>query len=197
MSPREVVNGLTALGLVFVLGLAARGYSASHGTALIAPSPTTAKPAVPAPQPVSKETGRRVVASAKIVNDRCNLPGFAGQGSGRNAAFTFEIDTGDPSIADFSNRWVAKLGLNPATLDYREVEPGTRYGKIAYATLPEIRIGDMVWKNEQVGIWDRWSYSFGHEEIPLFGLVALQKRGVRLEVEGDTCRLTVARKAIG
>jgi hypothetical protein len=136
--------------------------------------------------PGVKETGRHVLASAKIEHDRCHLPGFANR-----APVVWEIDTGDPIDADFSNIWVSRLGLK--NLQYREIWPGTRYGKIADAAV-DIRVGDWVINNGQARIYGNWKYTFGEdEEHPLLGLAALQKRGVRLEVEGDTCRLTVAR----
>jgi hypothetical protein len=143
--------------------------------------------AAPGPAaPSIHETGRRVLASAKIENDRCHLPGFANR-----VPVVYEIDTGDPIDADFSNIWVSRLGLK--NLQYREIWPGTRYGKIADAAV-DIRVGDWVIKNGGARIYANWKYTFGEdEEHPLLGLAALQKRGVRLEVEGDSCRLTVAR----
>jgi hypothetical protein len=133
------------------------------------------------------EGNRRVIASATITGNRCKVPGYA-----NGAAVTYEIDTGDPITADFSASHIHKLGLNPASLDFAELWPGTRYGTIATTTLREIRVGDVVWNDPEVRIYSNWRYTFGDDETPLLGLAALNSRGVHLEFDGDLCRLTVS-----
>jgi hypothetical protein len=133
----------------------------------------------------SDASGRRVLAEAKIEGDRCHLPGYA-----NDVPVVWEIDTGDPIDGDFAKSWVGKLGLG--NLQYEEIWPGTRYGKIADTTV-DIRVGDWAISNAHARVYSNWRYTFGDDEDhPLLGLAALQKRGVRLEVEGDTCRLTMA-----
>jgi hypothetical protein len=105
---------------------------------------------------------------------------------------TFQIDTGAPGFADFSSSYVRKLGISSAALHYSEWWPGTRYGKAARTTVRELRVGDVVWNDADVSIYQNWRYAFGADEIPLLGLAALQSQGVHLEMDGDTCRLTVA-----
>jgi predicted aspartyl protease len=138
-------------------------------------------------QSSASDAGRRVIASARIDDEQCHIAGFA-----NGAAFRFVIDTGVPGVAAFSSSDVRRLGLNGGTLRYEQIWPGTRYGKSANVTLREIRIGDVVWQNEQVDIFSNWRFAFGDNESPLLGLGALKSQGVHLEVDGDTCRLTVA-----
>ena len=128
---------------------------------------------------------RHVIASSRIVGARCHV-----QGQANGAPFTFTIDTGDPIVADFSASHATKLGLDPASLHYEEIWPGTRYGKIATTTLREIRVGDVTWSNVQARIYSNWRYTFGDDETPLLGLDALQRRGIHIEIDGDMCRLT-------
>jgi hypothetical protein len=190
-SPREWVNGLTAIGLVFVCGLAARGYSASHGAAVTA-SPRKPEQAAA----VVNESGRRVIATGEgSRSDRCDVHGTA-----NGKPFVFEIDTGAGDMALFSSSHLAKLSINPKTLHYEEFWPGTRYGKIATTNLREIVIGGVVWNKPEVRIYSNWKFSFGGDEgdeTPLLGLPALNAKGVNVEFDGGMCRLTVARKAIG
>jgi predicted aspartyl protease len=136
------------------------------------------------PGPAS-DRNRQVIALAKITDGRCHVSGFA-----NNAPFVFEIDTGDPIIADFSASAIGKLGLR-GPLRYQKIWPGTRYGGSATATLRELRIGAWVLTNVDVRIMQNWRFTFGDDESPLLGLAALQSRGIRFEVEGDTCRLTL------
>jgi hypothetical protein len=138
------------------------------------------------PSPVVKETGRRVIASAKTNNDRCDVGGVV-----NSVPLTLEIDTGDPIEIDFPAKYVQRLGLK--TGPYEELWPGTRYGKIANAQVKEIRVGDVVWRNATARVYSNWDYTFGSDEIPLLGLAALRAQGVHVEFEGDMCRLTVSR----
>lgn len=178
---------VVAVGLVLVAGLALRGHNASRATAPVAPRPNDPSPVVTV-EPAVKETGRRVIASAKTDNERCDVPGVV-----NGVPLTLEIDTGDPVVIDFPGKFVKTLGLKPGP--YEEFSPGTRYGKIASATVREIRVGDVVWLNEQARVYSNWSYTFGNDEIPLLGLAALRSHGVHVEFEGDMCRLTVAQSS--
>jgi hypothetical protein len=85
----------------------------------------------------------------------------------------------------------ATVGPASLVLQISILLPGARYGGIANATLHELRVGDWALNNVEVQIFDRWRYAFGEDETPLLGLPALQQRGVRLEIEGNTCRLTL------
>jgi predicted aspartyl protease len=136
---------------------------------------------------IVSQSERRVIAISKIEGGRCHVLGEA-----NGEPMTFTIDTGDPIDADFSSSHITKLGINPAALHYEEIWPGTRYGKIATTTLREIRIGYVRWSHVQVRIYSNWRYLFGDDETPLLGLAALQSRGVHVEIDGDTCRLTIA-----
>ena len=138
------------------------------------------------PSPVVKETGRRVIVASNIEGDRCLAPG-----SVNGVPATFMVDTGAPTVAEFSSSWADKLGVK--NLQYRELWPGTRYGKIATATVHEIRVGDVVWKDAAARFYSDWAYSFGGDTRPLLGLAALNARGINVEFERDTCRLTVSR----
>ena len=138
------------------------------------------------PSPVVKETGRRVIVASNIEGERCLAPG-----SVNGVPATFMVDTGAPTVAEFSSSWADKLGLK--NLQYRELWPGTRYGKIATATVHEIRVGDVVWKDAAARFYSDWAYSFGGDTRPLLGLAALNARGINVEFERDTCRLTVSR----
>ena len=138
------------------------------------------------PSPVVKETGRRVIVASNIEGERCLAPG-----SVNGLPITFMVDTGAPKVAEFSSSWADKLGVK--NLQYRELWPGTRYGKIATATVHEIRVGDVVWKDAAARFYSDWAYSFGGDTRPLLGLAALNARGINVEFERDTCRLTVSR----
>jgi hypothetical protein len=138
------------------------------------------------PSPVVKETGRRVIVASNIEGERCLAPG-----SVNGVPATFMVDTGAPTVAEFSSSWADKLGVK--NLQYRELWPGTRYGKIATATVHEIRVGDVVWKDAAARFYSDWAYSFGGDTRPLLGLAALNARGINVEFERDTCRLTVSR----
>jgi hypothetical protein len=138
------------------------------------------------PSPVVKETGRRVIVASNIEGERCLAPG-----SVNGVPATFMVDTGAPTVAEFSSSWADKLGVK--NLQYRELWPGTRYGKIATATVHEIRVGDVVWKDAAARFYSDWAYSFGSSVRPLLGLAALNARGINVEFERDTCRLTVSR----
>jgi len=133
-------------------------------------------------------TGRRVIASAKTDNERCDVPGVV-----NGQSLTLEIDTGDPNSIDLPSKFVARLGLKPGS--YEEFWPGTRYGKIAKATVREIRVGDVVWLNQQGFVYSDWDYTFGSDEIPLLGLAALRAQGVHVEFDGGMCHLTVAQSS--
>ena len=138
------------------------------------------------PSPVVKETGRRVIVASNIEGERCLAPG-----SVNGVPATFMVDTGAPTVAEFSSSWADKLGVK--NLQYRELWPGTRYGTIATATVHEIRVGDVVWKDAAARFYSDWAYSFGGDTRPLLGLAALNARGINVEFERDTCRLTVSR----
>jgi len=138
------------------------------------------------PSPVVKETGRRVIVASNIEGERCLAPG-----SVNGVPATFMVDTGAPTVAEFSSSWADKLGVK--NLQYRELWPGTRYGKIATATVHKIRVGDVVWKDAAARFYSDWAYSFGGDTRPLLGLAALNARGINVEFERDTCRLTVSR----
>ena len=138
------------------------------------------------PSPVVKEAGRRVIVASNIEGERCLAPG-----SVNGVPATFMVDTGAPTVAEFSSSWADKLGVK--NLQYRELWPGTRYGKIATATVHEIRVGDVVWKDAAARFYSDWAYSFGGDTRPLLGLAALNARGINVEFERDTCRLTVSR----
>lgn len=142
----------------------------------------------PAPAPVSFDASRQVIAIGQDTRrNRCDVRGFA-----NGVALTYEIDTGDPNIADFPSSYVRRLGIG-GSLNYTEWWPGTRYGKIATTTLRQIRVGDVVWNDSEVNVYSDWDYSFGDDEIPLLGLAALKMRGISVEFEGGRCQLTVAR----
>jgi predicted aspartyl protease len=156
------------------------------------PSPQPAAPVVkPSPvvkqSPPTKDTARRVIASATIEDNECRI-----SGSVNGAPSRFIVDSGAGEVALFSVSHLGALGINRASLHFEEVWPGTRYGKIAKTTVREIRVGDVVWLNEPVEIYANWRFAFGDDETPLLGLGALQEQGVNLEFEGNICRLTVA-----
>jgi Aspartyl protease len=142
------------------------------------------------PPPHIEETGRQVIAAAKIDRgNRCKVPGLVD-----GVPLTFLVDTGAPRALEISADLLTKLGHRESDYEFTELWPGTRYGKIARANFGELRIGDFVLTRPEVWIYDRWNFSFGDTE-PLLGLGALKNHGVRLEIEGDTCWLTVARSA--
>jgi hypothetical protein len=134
------------------------------------------------------EDGRRVIASGEMVNDDCPVAGFV-----NGKPVTFRVDTGNPVIAEFAASFVRKLDLKPGP--YQEWLPGTRYGKVANATAREIRIGEVAWVNEQVRIYSNWRYAYGDDETPWLGFAALKSQGINIELDGNTCRLTVARSS--
>jgi hypothetical protein len=164
-------------------------------TLLIAPPHSRDGVAAPVPPPVigkpeaSYGGHRWVIAVGQGTrSNRCDIQGFA-----NGVPLTFEIDTGDPNLADFPSSYVGRLGIE-GPLDYSERFPDTRFGKVATTTLNEIRIGEVVWDHPEVNVLSNWDYSFGSDEIPLFGLPALTQRGINVEFEKDgRCRLTVAR----
>src|SRR5271169_6545021 len=93
---RALANAVIAIGLVFVLGLALRGYSASRATAppiVAGASSKGQRQDAPSPVVVKPETGRRVIASAPTNYQRCDVPG-----SVNGVALTLEIDTGNPVV---------------------------------------------------------------------------------------------------
>jgi hypothetical protein len=132
---------------------------------------------------------RRVIATGQGSREnRCDVPGVV-----NGVPVTFEVDTGDPNPADFAASYIRKLGFNPTSLEWSELDPGTRYGKVANAKAREIRIGDVVWTDQTITFFSNWRYSFGDDEQPLFGLPSLRARGVQLEwMQDGNCRLTVA-----
>lgn len=180
-----------------ILGMAASavvvcGLLISHphfgSGSVAAPAPVGPPPQIAQPQ-VTSGNDRLVIAVGRSgTNNRCDVQGFA-----NGVATDFEIDTGDPNEADFPGSYIRKLNIG-GPLDYHELDPGTRYGKIAPVKLRQIRIDNVVWNNPTVYVYSDWDYTFGSDEIPLLGLPALKERGVNVEFDkGDTCRLTVAR----
>jgi hypothetical protein len=140
------------------------------------------------PQPVVKPVAGHVVAEASINGeDRCIVSGFLT--AEKTAALKFEIDTGAGDALVVSATHLAALGIKPKSLQFREYGGDTRFGKFAYATLREVRIGDAVVKNVDAEILTRWRYSFGASENPLIGIPFLKKSGLHVEVSGDTCKL--------
>jgi hypothetical protein len=142
-----------------------------------------------APPQVSSGSGRQVIAVGEGTrSNRCDIRGFA-----NGIAVTFEVDTGDPYVAEFPSSYVGRLGIE-GPLDYSDWWPGTRYGKIATAKLREIRVGDVVWHDPEVNVYSDWDYAYGSDEVPLLGLSALRMRGVNVEFDAEgRCRLTAAR----
>lgn len=137
--------------------------------------------------PVRHETGadRRVIARGHgWRSNRCDIAVRV-----NGVPVIFMVDFGAPSFAEFPNSYVKKLNLDPG--DYEELWPGTRYGKIAYATVREIRVGDVVWNDTEARIYENWGFSFGNDQYPIFGLAALRRHGVGLEWDGGTCVLTL------
>ena len=185
-SPDRAASGRTIFGTVAGAVVSA-GLLIFHphigGDSAVAPPPENPQP------PVTYSNDRQVIAVGRSGrSNRCDVRGFA-----NGVATDFEIDTGDPNTADFPGSYVRKLGVE-GPLDYYELSPGTRYGKIANAHLRQIRIGSVTWDNPEVSFFSDWDYSFGDDEIPLLGLPALKMHGVNVEFDrGDTCRLTVAR----
>jgi hypothetical protein len=133
-----------------------------------------------------RQAGERVIATAKIDGEnRCKIGGELD-----GVPLTFMVDTGAPRSVEISTDVLAKLGRTKSQYDFEELWPGTRYGKIAKTTV-NLRIGDLAITNANAFIYDRWEYTFGHPEIPLLGMGALKNRGVRLEIEGSTCKLVM------
>lgn len=133
------------------------------------------------------DTGRWVIASTKIDGgNRCKI---GGQLDG--VSLTFMMDTGAPWPVEISSELLPKFARTPRQYDFEELWPGTRYGKIARTTFDELRIGGFVLARPDVRIYDRWSYSFGKDTAPLLGMGALKNHGIRLEIEGGDCRLTL------
>lgn len=179
------------LGAVVVVG----GLAVIAGPAMLRHLP--AKPHGQSSGPVlptiKQETGRRVIATGQgSRNDRCDVAAAVDGGAGA-VATVFEVDTGDPVEADFPGKYIKRLGVDAAALNWYELDPGTRYGKIAHATLRQIRIGEVVWNNPEVRFFSNWRYTFGADEIPLLGLHALNSKGIHVEFDGGGCRLTAAR----
>jgi hypothetical protein len=133
------------------------------------------------------EAGRRVIASAKIDGgNRCKIGGLLD-----GVSLIFMVDTGAPLPVEISAELLPKFARTQSEYDFKELWPGTRYGKIARTNFDELRIGGFVLARPDVRIYDRWSYSFGNDTAPLLGMGALKNHGVRLEIEGETCRLTM------
>jgi predicted aspartyl protease len=171
------------LGVVVVVG----GLAVVAGPSLLRHVPVKPQSAGPV-LPSGKElAGRRVIASAKIDGgNRCKIGGRLD-----GVPLTFMVDTGAPRTVEISADLLPKLGRTQSQYQFEELWPGTRYGKIARTTFDELRIDSFVLARPDVRIYDRWSYSFGNDTAPLLGMGALKERGVRLEIEGDTCRLTM------
>jgi hypothetical protein len=176
--------------------------AAVFGAALLIAHPGTgsngeASPFVPPPEipasPAASSGARHVIAVGQGTRpNRCDVRGFA-----NGVPLTFEVDSGDPNIADFPGSYAGKLSIRQP-LDFFDMFPGTRYGKIAKTTLHEIRIGGVIWRAPEVNVFSDWDYSFGSDEVPLLGLRALQMHGINVEFDGgDRCRLTVARNGRG
>jgi hypothetical protein len=128
--------------------------------------------------------GKNVLASAKIDwGNRCKISGYL-----NGVRLTFMVDTGAPRNVEMSSDLLPKFGIDASSLDFEEVWPGTRYGKIAKTTFNQLSIGSFVLNHPQVWIYDRWGYSFGDTE-PLLGMATLKSAGIRLEVGDGSCRL--------
>jgi hypothetical protein len=182
----DFTKAVVALGMVCLGGIAAQRITALGRSIRTHPFPYQQEASVvPA---IRQEPGRRVIVSAKVKNNSCIVPGTV-----NGAPAMLAADTGDPNMADFSASYARrKLGIDTAKLHFLEWWPGTRYGKVAHATVREIRIGDVTWEDVDVEIYQNWHYAFGDESVGLLGLKALQARGIHLEMDGDICRLTVA-----
>jgi clan AA aspartic protease (TIGR02281 family) len=89
-------------------------------------------------------------------------------------------DSGAPDLW-FPVGDVPRLGLNKSSLHFEEM-PGE--GKVAWVTLPEIRIGDFVARNVDAAI----SY---RQTLRLLGMSVLRQG--HMEVKGDKCALTFPR----
>jgi hypothetical protein len=187
----EVVNGLLAIGTVLVIGAIAK--HATLDRASSQPRQRTYSQETAAAPAINPQSDRRVIASAKIAGDRCVVEGSVNS----RPPTPLEIDTGNDVFASFSASYVGdKLGINPASVPYVDMWPGTPYGKHAFVTIREIRIGDVVWRNPKVEILQKWNYTFGDDETPLIGFPALQAQGIHVEIEDGFCRLTIARAAM-
>lgn len=184
---RQILGTLAGAVAAVTLLIAHPG-TGSNGEA----APFIPPPQIPASQAASSGARHVIAVGQGTRPNRCDVRGFA-----NGVPLTFEVDSGDPNIADFPGSYVRKLGIEEP-LDYYELSPGTRYGKIARATLRHIRIGNVVWREPEVNVFSDWDYSFGSDEVPLLGLRALKMHGINVEFDGgDRCRLTVARNGRG
>jgi hypothetical protein len=182
---RQILGSLAATVIGSALLIVHPQIGGGSAAAPVIPPPAT--PVIAKPE-VSSGGARQVIAVGQGTrSNRCDVPGFA-----NDKPVIFEIDTGDPNIADFPSSYVRRLSIKES-LAYHEFIPGTRFGKIANTHLRQIRIGSVTWDNPEVSFFSDWDYSFGDDEIPLFGLPGLRKYGIAVEFEGDRCRLTVAR----
>jgi hypothetical protein len=173
------------LGVVVVVGGLAVvvGASVRHLPA----KPQSGQSAAPVFPSGKEQDTRRVIASAKIDGDnRCKIRGYLD-----GVSLPLMVDTGAPRAVEISADLLPKFSRTTSQYNFDELWPGTRYGKIARTTFDELRIGSFVLARPDVRIYDRWSYSFGNDTTPLLGMGALKDRGVRLEIEGDICRVTM------
>jgi hypothetical protein len=170
------------LGTVVVVG----GLAIFAGPSLLRHLPAKPHSAGPV-SPGKEEAGRRVIASAKIDGgNRCKIGGLLD-----GVAQIFIMDTGAPRPVEISAELLPKFARTASQYQFAEEWPDTRYGKLAKTTFNELRIGEFVIARPEVWIYDRWSYSFGRNTEPLLGMGALKNHGIRLDIEGDTCRLTM------
>jgi predicted aspartyl protease len=139
-------------------------------------------------KPAVKSAAGHVVAEARIDGDgKCVVPGFLT--AENTAALKFEIDTGAGEAIWVSATHLPALGINPKKLQFQELDPGTRYGKVANARLRAVRIGGVTVRDVDAQILTRWRYTFGNGENPLIGIPFLKKSGLHIEVNGDACKL--------
>jgi hypothetical protein len=171
------------LGAVVAVG----GLAIFAGPSLLRHLPAKPHSAGPVSPGGKEEAGRRIIASAKIDGgNRCKVRGLLD-----GVSLIFMVDTGAPRSVEISADLLPKFARTASQYDFEELWPGTRYGKIARTNFDELRIGPFVLAQPDVRIYDRWNYSFGDDTAPLLGMGALKNHGVRLEIEGDTCRLTM------
>lgn len=176
---RALANAVIAVGLVFVLGLALRGYSASRATApaiVAAPSQKPQRQDAPAVKPDTAP--RRIIASME--GNRCWIDALA-----NGEKFHFLIDTGSSDIWFDGPAMARRLGFKNLTYD----ETYTGGGRAASVRLREFRIGGFA-VNDVVAYIDKGGTVYGGRG-PLFGMSVL--KGVRLEVENGGCALVLPR----
>ena len=126
--------------------------------------------------------GEVKVSSKITAGNRCIVPGVYVNGRG---PFSMMADSGAPdpwfTVAD-----LPKLGINKSSLDFRWMDE--REGRVAWVTLPEVRIGDFVARNIDAAISER-----DLPEARLLGMSILRQGHV--EVAGQTCTFTFPHNA--